>query len=148
MLRIFVAVFLFLISCSQGSDFTSSKDVKINNPLAEGDLIYMDISVADDGDYDLWLRAGHTQEYGYENVYLKYHMLDDRDTLLQGVSSIELMSDGKQWTGEATSLGFMASRSVGNIRLKGSKVYRVGIGQYSREKNLDGINLLGASLKE
>lgn len=136
---------LLLCACGEEekNDYTQAD---ISNPLDYDDQLTLNLAPDEDGTYDLWIKVGHSEEFGYENVYLKYHVVAGRDTIVSEVQSFALMDGGGLWKGEKTNLGYEISASVQKLDLTSNKSYEIIFEQYSRDNPLKGINRLGAKI--
>lgn len=132
-------------SSEKTTDYT---EVTLTSPLQYDDQLKLSLAPDHDGQYDLWLKVGHTSDYAFENVYLKYHVVSGRDTLASEVKSFDLMDGGGLWKGMKTKVGYEQTSKIETLNLTANKSYEVVIEQYSRENPLDGIVALGVKLEE
>ncbi len=141
-----VMLCLVFIACNK-TNFDAYSEVEIKSPLRFDEQLSLRVSPKEDGDYALWMIIGHGDDYKYENLYLKYHLVSEGDTLLQDVKYFALTDGGGRWNGKDASQGFQIEDSLASLSLLTSNSYKLIVEQYSRDNPIEGLNLVGVGLK-
>jgi len=142
MIRIVVVCCCILMGCGKQEIADSYTKVELKSALAHDEQLTLRFSAPEDGKFNLQMKVGHDDDYRYENVYLKYTLISDRDTLAQDVKSFALMDNGGLWKGDKTSAGFQVEETLQSLNLSSKKDYELKVEQYSRDNPLDGVNMI------
>lgn len=126
-MRLYAYFLLILLttSCGDGSKVIVDHPLS-NKTWSSGDLI----QVNGTGDESAYLRIHHTDEYGYENLYIRI----TKDTTSQ-VLSIPLMDNQGLWLGKKSGASFVTDYRTEAL----DKVSSFVLEQYARDADLFGI---------
>lgn len=105
--------------------------------------------IAEDGDYDLFYIVKNKTDYPFSNLYIKYNLNDESNTVSNNLQEITLF-DKK--TGKPFGKGFgnvyeSKFYSIRKINLK-KGTYTLNTQQYMRTKELKGIMAFGISVEK
>ena len=95
---------------------------------------------------NLNITVGHNDDYPFENLYIKYAITSNGDTLSQDVHSVQLQNDLGAWKGEAKGGKFSYSETLVQGLIPKDSQVNVSVSQYSRMDELPGIEFITLSL--
>ncbi|GAA5221813.1 gliding motility lipoprotein GldH [Membranihabitans marinus] len=100
--------------------------------------------------YRLYLNLDHSNEFAYQNLYLKLQLESPQSQIIDETTSIQLMDvRTTQWIGEqkGSELIHLKTTIRDSLLLKDDGQYHIVIGQYSRDSLLQGIDRIGFELE-
>ena len=93
------------------------------------------------------IHIDHSSDYSYENLYVKYSIISDRDTIKSGVKSFMLQNEFGQWIGKHRNKSRYRSVHVLAENIEASFIdLEIVISQYSRLDTLIGIEQITIGL--
>lgn len=90
-------------------------------------------------DQKISLRLFHSDDYGYENIYLKLIAYHKSDTIYNNVVSIDLMNDSGMWAGNQSGKLRSIEYPLNGLSLDENGLLGIEVAQYSRDDFLRGI---------
>lgn len=136
-LYISLILLLFCQSC-QNTDISYSEkiDLSFEGWTQDHHLVFDDLNVADNE--ELSIRITHSNNYKFENIYLKVEAFQDTSLVYTDIFSIPLTNDQGQWLGASKGDSRLAEMALAES-LRTLKTSRILVSQYSREPVLKGI---------
>ena len=140
---------LFLSACEQSSFYDHTITLG-EDPWAYDESLDFSIGVSDTSAiYDMHLNMSYSEEYAYENVYLRitteFPTRDSREENL----NVQLADKGGNWIGKCSS-GVCTTKVylLENFRFPENGEYVFSFEQYTRDSLLNNIKALQLSLYE
>ena len=143
----FILICSFLCSCDNASDeFVESEE--LNPWIYTKDFTASFTSKSQEARaYRADLCIDHNDAYPFENLYVKYTIISDRDTIRSGIKSFMLQNEIGQWIGKQERNERYHSMHVLDDSIKESySNLHVVISQYSRMDTLVGIEQISIGL--
>lgn len=97
--------------------------------------------------YDLLLHLTHSVDYPYQNIYLKFHATDPKDSTATTLVPINFANKGGVWFGDCDREWCTLTVPLQqNLQFGKAGNYRFKLEQYMRTENLEGIKDIGIRL--
>lgn len=151
MTRIALFGFLaFLITSCGDRALESSRIYPAGNIWTYSDTLDLSFDISDTTDiYDLSLTVEHSEDYPWENLYVKVHnVFPDNDTLSRPVS-LELADRRGQWQGDCS--GSMCEAVIDlqrSVYFPQTGRYQIWVEQFMRQDSIPGIKSVKISLNK
>jgi gliding motility-associated lipoprotein GldH len=137
---------LLLVGCN--TDMIYDADIPDEGWTYDNSLKY-NIPLESDKTYSLDLEVLHTDDYGYQNLYVIVDLSSEGDYQYSDTLSIPLADSDGFWLGACRQSECAAPYSlVDNLALAEPAVLKATIGQYSRDEKLTGIKGVKLVLRE
>lgn len=82
----------------------------------------------------------HTEDYKYENLYIKTQLVQKNDTILSELISVQLLGPNGTWIGKKNGKSRNVTVPISiNREFSSEEKMHLEVHQYSRERALDGI---------
>lgn len=99
--------------------------------------------------FDMILKLEHTDEFPYQNLYLKTATQFPSDTLVEQLLSLEISDEAGNWFGTCSGANCSISIPIQtNVHFSESGIYNLSLEQYTRTDSLNGIKRISLSLIE
>ncbi len=135
---------ILFVSCSDQKTYFSQSATIGEWPSQR--VIHFKEIPASHGD-ELVARIEHSDQYGYENLYLKVSLSAKTETLLDTLINIPLMDDQGFWLGQKRKGSWVAEHKILELN-QNEEQFEVRIEQFSRDQNLKGIQQMGILVRE
>jgi len=137
-----------LSSCGQTAYF-SETTVLPESGWSYDDKMSVTISVPDTTQiFDMIFNITHTEDYGYQNLYVKTETIFPNQDTIEDVISIPFINDEGYWHGKGSSEKRLQTILQENFKFLNAGSHTINIYQHSRDKVLDGITEVGLELIE
>jgi gliding motility-associated lipoprotein GldH len=140
-----IVVYLFwvsLASCGERYNYNQSQPVADRWQLDDAISFYNDGTIGNDSLFQLSI--SHTDEYAFQNLYLRMIAKDSVDTLLDTVSSIEFTDGAGLWIGINTANIWTVAQT---IPLTTSQSFSLSIYPYGRVEEITEIKTINLRAK-
>ena len=141
MKNISIAIFSFVlgmvfVSCQPKPDYYS-----IQYPESwESDEVLIFDNLNIDESSQVILGIDHTEDYKYENLYIKTQLIQKSDTILSELISVQLLGPNGKWIGKKDGKSRIVTVPLTIHRgFSSDEKMHLEVHQYSRERVLDGI---------
>lgn len=141
---VFFGCLLGLCSCS---DYVRLEIHQLSK-MAQQDSLSFNFDVVAQQPYDIDLVLEHSDAYPYQNLYLKYDLIQNNELISSDTFSVELASESGEWQGDCHK-----TYCVYTYQLEESLVFPssgpmlINVWQHSREEVLSGFKSLAIGLK-
>ena len=137
---IYFGLFILIIGCDTAY-YTSSYSFN-NNVWRYDDPRSFSFEIRDTSKvYDMILSVDHTDQFPYQNLYLKTSTRFPSDTIIEQSLSIEMANEAGFWFGECTGANCELSMPIqSNVHFSEKGSYTLELEQYTRTDSLSGIN--------
>ena len=138
-------IFSLLISGCSSNGIKILESKSVNEWRAEDKLSFENITVDEGSEYLLVVE--HSEDYSFENLYIKVIVRDDENNQREEIISLDLMNDLGHWVGKQSKNGRTATFGLPQLPKDNHTTLSFDIYQYSREEILTGIISLGIAQK-
>lgn len=138
---------IFLSSCSEQLHYSSSVDFTNSVWQFENPAVF-NFDITDNSDkYNLFLDIDHSNNYPFENLYLRIKTEFPDKSIAIDTLSIEMVNNQGKWIGDCGSENcdlkvFLQEKT----KFKESGSHKIDIEQFTRESDLMGIKSLSFSV--
>ena len=119
-----------------------SEKMETNGEWSYDNKLSSTIDIQDiDKNYDLALKLNHSQEFYYQNIYLQIETVFPDGKKITEPLSLDLANKAGNWIGKCSGETCEIVFSLqDNFKFKNTGKHQFTIGQYSRDRMLEGVN--------
>lgn len=144
---LFCACIVFFTSCSSNVVYEKSYDFE-NGVWSYSNPSSFDLTLGDNNiKYDLLLDINHSISYPFENLYLKIKTDFPDQSSVSDTLSIEMVNSQGGWIGKCSGENCLLKVVLQErTKFKDAGAHSITFEQFTREKDLEGVNSLGFRL--
>lgn len=140
----FLFFILFVVTfsaCNDGIIYEENKEIP-NSSFNKGTELLYEFDISDTvSRYDVLLNVNHSQEYSYQNLYVKIKTVFPDAKSIEDIVSLELSKSGTEWQGKCSGDDCTVPIVlVENTKFKTPGKYKISISQYGRTETVEGLN--------
>lgn len=136
-----MASMFFLISCNSNVVYKKEIDLE-KSVFSKNDELQFDFEITDTtARYNVELNVNHSEEYSFQNLYVKIKTVFPDSKSTEDIVSLELSKSGTEWQGKCSGGDCTAPiMLVENTKFQTPGKYQLNISQYGRTDDVEGLN--------
>ena len=146
---LFFMTTIMISSCNNAIIYEEKIDLK-NSLFSKNVEINYSFEISDTlSKYDVILEVNHSEEYSYQNLYVKIKTIFPGSKSIEDILSLELSKSGTEWQGKCSGDNCTAPIVlVENTKFQSPGKYQISISQYGRTEEVEGLNSFKLMVKK
>lgn len=152
-LYLIVLCFFFLCGCGASAVYEKNYDLKNSSWYADSTLTFKFNIAETDVKYNFYYNFRNTKSYPFYNLYLTYHLEDEKGNLIKTELQNATLFDAKTGKPFGNGIGGIYTHqllhpSLTNFKFNKKGNYIFKIKQYMRKNPLEGVQAVGIRLEK